>query len=199
SLIPAARRPASASSASGSLPTAPTSRTRAPSRAAATAWFAPLPPGKRSKALPARVSPGRGSRATRATRSRLIDPTTVRAGPATVRDYSCDEGAPFSRRPLGSAGRVVERSGRCGHRFGEQAVQLSPAAGLGAIRHVELAIDVREVELHRLLGHPEHAGKLPVRMAFGDELQDLELTLREPRLVLRRLLPDRRHVRGDRL
>ena len=39
--------PASASSAKASSPTAPTIRTRAPSRAAATAWFAPFPPGKR--------------------------------------------------------------------------------------------------------------------------------------------------------
>src|SRR4029079_5945537 len=75
---PASRSPASASSAWESDPTQPTNRTSAPSRAAATAWLAPLPPGKRSNVAPLTVSPGRGSRSTRATRSRLTDPTTVR-------------------------------------------------------------------------------------------------------------------------
>ena len=50
SSTPASRRPASASSANGSRPTAPTNVTAAPRRAQATAWFAPLPPGKRSQA-----------------------------------------------------------------------------------------------------------------------------------------------------
>ena len=43
---PPPRAPASASSANASSPTAPTNRTSAPSRAAATAWFAPFPPGR---------------------------------------------------------------------------------------------------------------------------------------------------------
>src|SRR5262249_30767678 len=77
SSTPASTSPASASSAKSSSPTAPTSRTRAPIRAAATAWFAPFPPGKRRSSAPLTVSPSRGSRSTRATRSRLIDPTTV--------------------------------------------------------------------------------------------------------------------------
>src|SRR5581483_2278552 len=64
-----------------------TSATSAPSRAAATAWFAPLPPGTREKLAPVTVSPGRGSRSARTTRSRLIDPTTVRRGAATARAY----------------------------------------------------------------------------------------------------------------
>ena len=42
---PASRRPASASSANESRPTAAIIVTSAPSRAQATAWFAPLPPG----------------------------------------------------------------------------------------------------------------------------------------------------------
>ena len=42
----ASRSPASACSASSSRPTQPTSATSAPSRAAATAWFAPLPPAR---------------------------------------------------------------------------------------------------------------------------------------------------------
>ena len=72
-----ASSPASASSASGSSPTAPTIRTVAPSRAAATAWFAPLPPGNRSKLGRRPSRPAAAARSTRATRSRLIDPTTV--------------------------------------------------------------------------------------------------------------------------
>src|SRR5262245_60844767 len=80
----ASRSPASASSASSSAPTAPSSVTSAPSRAQATAWFAPLPPGMREKVAPVTVSPGRGRRSQRATRSRLIDPTTTMRG-ATAR------------------------------------------------------------------------------------------------------------------
>ena len=60
-------------------PTAPA----APSRAAATAWFAPLPPGTPLEGRrPVSVSPGRGSRSQRATRSRLIEPTTAIAAQA---------------------------------------------------------------------------------------------------------------------
>ena len=51
------------------------------------------------------------------------------------------------------------------------------AARLGAVRHAELAIDVREVELHRLLGDPQLLADLRVREALGDVLQDLELAL----------------------
>src|SRR5215207_6362930 len=74
------RSPAVASSAAGSSPTLPIIRTSAPSLAAATAWFAPLPPGYRANVAPVIVSPGRGRRSALATRSRLIDPTTVSLG-----------------------------------------------------------------------------------------------------------------------
>ena len=114
SSTPASTSPASASSASASSPTAPTIRTRAPSRAAATAWFAPLPPAKRSNARPATVSPARGSRATRATRSRLIEPTTVSSG-ATARAYArpkepcrtCQ-----ANKTVSDTGRAVSSHGR---------------------------------------------------------------------------------------
>ena len=61
--------PASASAAStwspwASRPQAPKKRTGAPARAAATAWFAPLPPGAYARRLPSTVSPGRGRRST---------------------------------------------------------------------------------------------------------------------------------------
>ena len=68
----------------------PVNTTSAPSRAAATAWFAPLPPGKRSNVAPETVSPGRGSRSQRATRSRLTDPTTAIAGGASRSERCAD-------------------------------------------------------------------------------------------------------------
>ncbi len=46
-------------------------------QAVAAAWLAPLPPMKRCTPRLATVSPGRGSRSTRWTMSRLIEPTTV--------------------------------------------------------------------------------------------------------------------------
>src|SRR4249919_1798216 len=69
-----------ASSAKTSVPTEQTRVTSAPRRAAATAWLAPLPPLTRAKVASVTVSPGRGSRSTRATRSRLTLPTTVMLG-----------------------------------------------------------------------------------------------------------------------
>src|SRR5919106_3343480 len=80
SSTPASPSAANACSANSSLPTQPTKVTSAPSRAAATAWLAPLPPGMRSKVASVTVSPGCGSRSQRATRSRLTLPTTVRLG-----------------------------------------------------------------------------------------------------------------------
>ena len=100
--------PASAASASSSCPTQPTSATSAPSRAAATAWFAPLPPGTREKVAPLTVSPGRGSRSACATRSRLIEPTTVSRGrPPRRQRYE-----PARTRRSSSAGRAGCRAGR---------------------------------------------------------------------------------------
>src|SRR5438105_1544695 len=85
SSTPASRNPASAAAAFSSRPTAPTIDTLAPSRAAATAWFAPLAPGMRMKRAPLKVSPGRGSRSACTARSRLIEPTTVNRGGAGIR------------------------------------------------------------------------------------------------------------------
>ena len=52
-------------------------RVAAPRRAHATAWLAPLPPGAVKKLCPVRVSPGAGSRGTRATKSMLMLPKTT--------------------------------------------------------------------------------------------------------------------------
>src|SRR6266702_4347072 len=64
-------------------------------------------------------------------------------------------------------------------RLWEQPVKLGPAARFRAVRHVELAVDVREVELHGLLRHPEHPCELCIGMAFGDEPEDFELAPRQ--------------------
>src|SRR5207237_6407698 len=50
--------------------------TGTPILATATAWLAPLPPGTRSHAVPATVSPRSGNRPTRTTTSMLIEPKT---------------------------------------------------------------------------------------------------------------------------
>ena len=59
-----------------SLPTAPAKVTSAPSLAAATAWFQPLPPRKVSLLLAMTLSPGLGNSSTRTTLSSTLLPTT---------------------------------------------------------------------------------------------------------------------------
>ena len=61
--------------------------TEPPARAAATAWFAPLPPRAVKKVPPSTVSPGRGRVGTRTTMSVFELPTTtIRGWDAGVRD-----------------------------------------------------------------------------------------------------------------
>ena len=55
-------------------------RTSAPSRAAATAWLAPLPPGVKRAAEPSAVAPGPGSRGTVTEMSMFRLPSTVTFG-----------------------------------------------------------------------------------------------------------------------
>ena len=57
--------------------------TWAPSRAAATAALAPLPPPCWEKRPPLTVSPAAGSRSPTTTRSVLIEPTTITRGRST--------------------------------------------------------------------------------------------------------------------
>src|SRR3954447_26951122 len=75
-----------------------------------------------------------------------------------------------------SCGLRMERSGRPGV---EQTVEVREPAGLCAIGHAQLLIDVGKVELDRLLCHPELGGHPAVRGAARDETQDLELARRE--------------------
>ena len=51
--------------------------------------------------------------------------------------------------------------------------------GLHPIADVELAQDVRDVRLHRVLAHDERGRDLCVREAAGDELDDFEFSRRE--------------------
>ena len=60
-----------------SLPSAVTKTTEAPARAAATAWFAPLPPPVTRKSPPLTVSPGAGRCGTRTVMSVFVLPTTT--------------------------------------------------------------------------------------------------------------------------
>ena len=77
---PASLRPASALRPRSSPPTAPSIVTCAPTRAAATAWLALLPPFCWMKRLPSTVSPGPGSSVTPTIRSTLMEPATTTAG-----------------------------------------------------------------------------------------------------------------------
>ena len=112
---------ASRKSPPSSAPTRPTMLTSWPSRAAATAWFAPLPPAWRCGAPPKTVSPGAGSRRTPTTRSTLRLPTTqtlIRCAGARRRRGPRTPRRPARRRPSRSpaGGSAVEvdhgRAGR---------------------------------------------------------------------------------------
>ena len=68
----------------------------------------------------------------------------------------------------------------------DQRVDERVAARLRAVRDPELAVRVREVELHRLLGDPQLAGDPAVRHPPGREAEDLRLARRQPARDLRR-------------
>src|ERR671923_1953771 len=59
------------------------------------------------------------------------------------------------------------------------AAQVRIAGSLGSVRDAELAVDVREVELDRLLGHPELRGDAPIREPRRYVPEDLLLARRE--------------------
>src|SRR5437667_12485302 len=62
----------------------------------------------------------------------------------------------------------------------DEPVLVRVARRLGAIRHAELAIDVRQVELHGLLGDPELLRDCFVGEAAGDGADDHELSIGQP-------------------
>jgi hypothetical protein len=58
-------------------------------------------------------------------------------------------------------------------------VQVGVPARLGPVGDAELAVDVRQVELDRLLGHPQGPGDAAVGVAHGHVAEDLELAIGE--------------------
>src|SRR5688500_16533432 len=74
---PSTSKAARAAVPKSSVPTAPTKTVAAPRRAAATAWFPPLPPWCWANRAPVTVSPGAGRWSSVATRSSLTEPTTI--------------------------------------------------------------------------------------------------------------------------
>src|SRR3954469_21050239 len=85
---------------------------------------------------------------------------------ARVREWRCDTkkgGRSLRSAPL----RHVLRDGYCLADV-EQPASLRPPAPLGPVGDVQLAIDFRQVELDRLLSHPQHPCELRVRVTFRD-------------------------------
>src|ERR1700712_4088987 len=78
--------------------------TLAPRRAAATAWLAPLPPGTVTNDCPASVSPARGRRGARVTRSMVRLPT--------ITTFACMTSVLFSPTPRAGSAKLVECVGR---------------------------------------------------------------------------------------
>src|SRR4051794_14888393 len=70
--------------------------------------------------------------------------------------------------------RGVEATARLDPRGIEQAEAVGGVARLCPVLDSELPVGVGEVELDRLLGHPQLAGDLAVRGAAGDEPEDLQ-------------------------
>ena len=66
----------------------------------------------------------------------------------------------------------------------DEAVLVDVPGRLGAVRYAELAIDVRQVELHRLLGEEELLRDLLIRSARLQYLEDRELAVAQPGLRL---------------
>src|SRR5918992_237193 len=75
-------------------------------------------------------------------------------------------------------------SGRQPLMLDHEVVHVRVTGRLGAVRHAELAVRVGEVELHRLLGHPQLAGDALVGVALRGEAEDLLLALRQRAVLL---------------
>ena len=122
----ARRRPRAALRAprrrSASSPTAPIMRTFAPSRAAATAWFAPLPPGCASKRAPRTVSPG--------PRQPLDARDEVEVDRADDGELDCHAATSMRRARAGrrARGRTGSRAGRRGRPRASRGRASTPSA-----------------------------------------------------------------------
>src|SRR5690606_30448909 len=175
---PTSRSADSATSACGSVPTAPTITTWARSRAAATAWFAPFPPGSICPPVPWRVSPGAGCRCTCARRSTFTEPTTTIV-PSAGGGIEASIG-----RSLRSGGVVHAGPRRGSHRESGArdlaSAHLADPVGallqplLGGVEVLEMAFGPGQ---QRLRAGAVHGGGLPlgvVRVIRGAQLHPLE-------------------------
>src|SRR4051794_14492514 len=90
------------------------------------------------------------------------------------------------------ASRAAARRNRADKRrrtavSGRGAVARDVGRGLGAAAHADLRQQAGDVVLHRLFREAQPVADLPVREAFGDEIQDPVLLIgerREPRVLL---------------
>ena len=65
----------------------------------------------------------------------------------------------------------------------QDAVRVRVARGGEPVGHAELAVEVPEVELHRLLGHPELLADRLVREPARQRLEHRDLARREARIA----------------
>ncbi len=73
----------------------------------------------------------------------------------------------------------------CAAVFRKQTVALRPATRrLSAVRDVDLPVDVRQVEFHRLLGYPEHPGDLRVGVSSATSRRISKLAAGQARRVV---------------
>ena len=150
-----ARRAPASRAPKTSSPTQPTIRTRAPSRAAATAWLPPLPPGAKRAAEPRTVAPGPGSRGTVTEMSMFILPSTVTRGAAVIRAparCSCPVLLPSAAAWL--CWGPPARSAGLRHR-------VARAAGPPGQQHREHGCDRARQHRRTVARHPGHASLVP--------------------------------------
>lgn len=83
---------------------------------------------------------------------------------------------------------------------GQQTVDVREVTRLGSICHIQLPVDIPEVELHSLLGNPELARNVAIGRPSRHQLQDFELTARERQVTAGdrlSLVPIRRGSSGE--
>src|SRR5262245_32629827 len=154
----------------------------------------PPSPGSLARAAMTRNIPTSRASASVATLNRLT--AAIRPpSPQVERKGDLNVAAGRRRLPPESGGRLLPicRQVNWAERlFGADAVRHEAvlegvARGFGAVRDPELAIDVRQVELDRLLGDPELFRDRLVRQAPRDGPQDHQLALGQSRFLRGRL------------
>ena len=126
---------------------------------------------------------GRKGRARRsASRSRAKVPSGAAAAPPRLR------------------ARAARRAVRAARSRPAPAVPVRVPDRLGAVRHAELAVDVAEVKLHRLLGDEVLLADRACSRSLGERTQDLEFAFGEPdgadEMIVRGLASAEREERG---